>query len=452
MKSYKPKKTIKELNGFWWIPSDPDHQYFGNLKIDESGEIYLNIYGNSREDSEGYLDLNHKILYGICEDSTKVTLFSLHRSNGRSSDFFRSSIEYRYCLVGFHIQNFNEIKFNEIIVNISNLFGWFIDYEVQLIQKKKERFYVEDSLFEDEKKEILITAGNYESSSSVTRKIEIQRKGYLKFKYKKPEFYYDIFEELKLLSMFLSILAREAIYIQEVFVPYKDIKIPKRAKLYFNNQTYFKPITDRNIKNMHGRRIITDKFDSIMSTLFNIQESNKFIIEVLSDKYLRGPGNQRTEFFNIISAYESWHRNNITELDEGNIKTYEAILDSVEADKNLLNFIRSRSILFKGMSLPKRIDYLLKQDSWNLITDKKKFKNIITSTRNMIAHNLGKSKGSASFSEMIIIHNVLHVILEKLFLRFFPLPEEFINSHIQNHPVIERVIRQIYLNKDNIRF
>lgn len=452
MKPIKSNHPIQEYSGFWWIPNDPENQYFGNLKIDESGEIYLQIFGNSRSAREEYLDLDYNVLYGVCENNTKITVFNKYRSKGLSASFFTSSIEYRYCLIGFHIEGIHEIKFNEIHVNISDLFGWFVNFEIELLQQRKNRHFIEKELYQDSDRSISICAMNAESSSAKTRRIEIQRKGYLKIKYKHPAKYYEIFEELKLISMLMSILGRDATVVQEILIPYEENKIPKKAYYFVNNQTYFRPVVLRSFKNKHGRHIIADKFGDVFQEIYNLNESEKFILEVLSDKYLRSPGNERTEFFNIVSAYESWHRNNISETDDANVNIYHEIIDLVKENNDLKEWIGSRSILFKGMSLPKRLDYLMEQDEWVLISNQKKFKTIVSTTRNMIAHNLKKSKNSANFAEIIIIQNIIHSILEVLFLKSLKFPQGFISSHVQNHPIIERTILQIDANRNRIRF
>lgn len=452
MKPIESKHPIKEYNGFWWIPNDAENQYFGNLKIDESGEIFLQLFGNSRSRKEEYLYVNHNVMYGICEDGIKITVFYRRRSKGKSSAFYKSSNEYQYCLVGFHAEAYNRIEFDRIQVNFSGLIGWFIEYEFELISQDKERHYIENKLYADETRHISICARNAESSNTKTRRTEIQREEFLKIEYNKPAKYYEIFQELKQLSMLMTLLGREAVLVQEVSIPYKDNTIPKIAQLYINDQTYFRPLINREVNNKHGRSIISQEFQNILSRLYSLNESEYYILEVISDMYLRGPGNSRTDFFNIISAYESWHRNNIVETDDDNVKVYNQLKALTIGNGELSTWVGSKSNLLKGMSLPKRLDYLIEQDEWSLISDKKKFNKVVTETRNMIAHNLKNSKSAANFAEMRIVKNIVHSILEKLFLQSLNLPKEFIDLHTEKHPIVEQTILQIKANKGQIRF
>ncbi|PHI18194.1 hypothetical protein CEQ90_19235 [Lewinellaceae bacterium SD302] len=448
----KSKQPIKEYNGFWWIPGDNQNQFYGNLKIDENGEIYLQLFGNTLEEREEYLELNFNILYGVCEDDIEITIFNRYRSKGLASSFFSLKSEYRYCLIGYHASIENEISFKEIHVNISEMFGWFTNYEIQLIHQKKDRFYIEDELYTDNERKISICAVNEETWKSSGRNIIMQRKGYFKFVYENPKTYYDFFEEMKGISMLFSILSRDKILIQEILIPYMKSNIPKKALLYINNQTYFRPIVERNFKSKLGREILVSSIDKVFKKLYELDESDKFILEVLSDKYLRTPGNARSEFFNIVSAFESWHRHNISEIDEENVKIYDKIILELGNKKDLVDFVGSRSILFKGVSFPKRIKFLICKDRWGLIKNDKVFTKIVVSTRNMIAHNLKKSKYVANFGELIVVQNIIHSILELEFLKSFSLNDKFINIHMQNHPIIERTVLQITSNGEMIRF
>ncbi|NES07308.1 MAG: hypothetical protein F6K22_33660, partial [Okeania sp. SIO2F4] len=119
-------KSIENLEGFWWLPSEPDLKIAGILKFKNTEGIKLQLIGSFLNFSMvGKIPTNIPIILGIVHKEI-ITLCNSINSNSRRSAPGFASQEYtsELALIGRHFTNPDEILFNKARVRYSYLSDW----------------------------------------------------------------------------------------------------------------------------------------------------------------------------------------------------------------------------------------------------------------------------------------------------------------------------------------
>lgn len=116
-----------EYNGFWCLPSTPENEVPGTLKLSSSGRINLELMGSFPNRAEQNLRFHtHPIILGV----TKGKLITLHECSGTEPGFSMpgfGSQEYRArtAFIGAHFTEPSEMRFHKVSVEYSYLPDWY---------------------------------------------------------------------------------------------------------------------------------------------------------------------------------------------------------------------------------------------------------------------------------------------------------------------------------------
>jgi len=121
-----------ELKGEWYLPSDKDKRVNGSLIFESNDGANLELFGNF-DDAPFFPELREDdFILGLTNDSKLITLYKcfMTRSGGatlvkgQESGMPSSIYTVNYVLIGAHIENEDDLKFNKISCEIFNLDEW----------------------------------------------------------------------------------------------------------------------------------------------------------------------------------------------------------------------------------------------------------------------------------------------------------------------------------------
>jgi len=121
-----------ELNGFWFMPQDPNNKVAGTLHFTPNEKIVLELIG-SFEGSLAYIeamanrtDKAEDVIWGESSGGQRVTLLNCHTFGSLkfSCCFPMQNFTVQFCLNGAHLKNLSDSIFNKVTVRFPNLTKW----------------------------------------------------------------------------------------------------------------------------------------------------------------------------------------------------------------------------------------------------------------------------------------------------------------------------------------
>lgn len=118
-----------ELNGYWWLSSNPDKTIAGTLKFDTISGGSLNLLGSFQDLTKFGQVFDVDIILGFA-DGKKVTLYRCYATGSNMSLItggpvaLKSSFIVNIILLGHHFEKKEDIVFKNLSVNYSYLEDW----------------------------------------------------------------------------------------------------------------------------------------------------------------------------------------------------------------------------------------------------------------------------------------------------------------------------------------
>ena len=174
--------TTNEYTGYWWIPSFPDNQIPGSIKISEQNEITLELLGTlPRNDERLHSELldnkTYKIILGFTREGKLITIFQAncchwsHNYPGINSEIY----EINYFLMGVHYRKPEEMKFFKLSVRYSHLSIWTYLGGSKFLESFNNQFSENKDLSNFDLPELTArtTKGEVKIGVGITRHLEI---------------------------------------------------------------------------------------------------------------------------------------------------------------------------------------------------------------------------------------------------------------------------------------
>lgn len=130
-------KSDLYIEGYWWLPEDPENKIAGILHYKPEKELELKLFGDFGPDEDFILKYSNSersapdTIFGEDQDANMITLFVLSfgkRYRNFSSLFPLIHYKVRYCIKGAHISSKDENIFDQIEVELELLTHWINSY------------------------------------------------------------------------------------------------------------------------------------------------------------------------------------------------------------------------------------------------------------------------------------------------------------------------------------
>ncbi|MDX9973995.1 MAG: hypothetical protein RBU21_13505, partial [FCB group bacterium] len=123
-----------EKKGYWWLPSNPNHQVAGTLVFGDSTSSELELLGTLRDDFEALQAMGNwreehrpEIILGLCSEGVAYTLCNCLQSSGtfNTSSFLVETFRPTVVIEGKHFNSLNDIVFHHMTMRLSHLGDWY---------------------------------------------------------------------------------------------------------------------------------------------------------------------------------------------------------------------------------------------------------------------------------------------------------------------------------------
>jgi hypothetical protein len=94
----------KKLKGYWWLPSNPEREWFGNVSWRASESPEVKLYYRTVEEQTSSPPIEAESVLGLDEGGAPISLLRLGSSGGSRSGFL-SDRKYTagHLLTGIHV-------------------------------------------------------------------------------------------------------------------------------------------------------------------------------------------------------------------------------------------------------------------------------------------------------------------------------------------------------------
>lgn len=438
-----------KYKGFWETPNSKANHHYGELVIDKNNNILLTLFSKySEEEIEKEVYVRLSTLFGTTTDGKKITLSNAFSTKGRGSSVYKRIIKYKLCLIGEHREIEKEL-IDEFKVEYSNLLGFF-PVEDSNLNEKNSKNSIDKKIYSSAGLEISFNAWIKQSSNSNSSRIPTKKIAYFKIKKSEPIKIFKLINEVIYLQMLLVILSQRPVFVVKFYIPkleqrFKGVK--EESELYLNDNSYSTRKDSSKIEIINLWQQINQKLGEIISLWLINEENWRSILELTLNGVFNKPNNHTSQFLNIITAVESWHRINNDTYDEESLKNYEILKNQIQ-NKELKCWFSSRQMNLTLLSLPKRLKVMCEEDILNLFKDKKSFISKCVTQRNNIAHNLLEKRKPANYLEIYIMSLILKLLLEQSILRKLKINDEDIKQILFKSDTYKRLENVRYLNPE----
>jgi hypothetical protein len=442
------KKSMK-FKGFWTIPTDKSSRHYGELSISKTNNISLTLFSNySYSEIETKIGENISTLYGTTHDGTLLTVSSAYSKRGRGSGVYKRKIKYKYCLVGEH-RLINEESIDICKIELSNLLGLF-SIETLSLDLSDGRKTIIQKISSTKDFELDLIAGIKRYSSTASSKIPTSKYASLKMQRSKPVKLFELVKEVNYLQFLLSIITQGPVFILKFYIPKHKQRFKEyveESKLYIYNNPYSNRKTRHEIKTIRTRNSVKLNLNAIIAQWFENKSKWESIGELLLNGTFNNRSNETSNFLNIVTSIESWHRINNEKYDKDSLQNYE-LLKSQISNNVLKKWFSNKKNNVAFKSLPDRLREYCEKDQLNLIRDKQKFISKCVNQRNYIAHNLLEEEQPATYLEIYTMTLILRLLLEQLILFELNLDTKSIQYLLLNGETYKRLENVRNINKE----
>ena len=442
--------NTNEYTGYWWLPSLPDNQITGTIKITNENKITLELLGVLQKSGERlnifaneFLNnKSHEIILGLTIDGKLITICQANCCNSNYNFSGWSSEKYNiaYFLIGVHFSKLEEMKFFKALVKYSHLSMWTYLGNPEFLKSFNHQFFEEKNTSYSDlpeltaktaKGEIKIHIG--EATQSKMLNLEVTKKktstiGIYPLQELSFEEYYN--DYLYPLQNFLTLATNQQNLVTELILfshhgkkidyPYHDsseepIKVIARF-IYEkdNEENQVSPIIIFSLKD------IENEFSLYIQKWLNITDEIKHICNIYFGlKYNKSIGFTESYFLFMSQAVESYHRvkkNNLSIPLEAHQKRLKEIYDTIP--ENYLDWLKEKLAHSNELTLKDRLEQLItihKGIIQPFLHDENNINNFIKrvrNTRNYYTHYNQSLNGKyAQGSELFRLAQVLSFLL-----------------------------------------
>lgn len=324
-----------EITGEWFIPTNRETRIHGILSFDPIEGTELELYGSLSEDNFFPEFINQEIILGITSNSEQITLFSCNMTKsggttlvvGEESGKPSTTYSIRYLLVGLHVQNREDLMFNQISSELFNLGEWVgisgfkrtvnsmssEKYEIALEYKLPED--IEFEIDEDTKGKFNFIAKQsdftrYQKVVTINQRVEFQVTSTNEKSISELLKYIFTFQNFLTLALYkstypLSITLRGEKHKKD----YGNGELYRKTiKLYFSSRNFKineKPKIDLEMIFTYG--VIQSDFPSIIRNWFSKYELLEPAFDLVFEQFYNGNNFSVNTFLNLAQSAETFH-------------------------------------------------------------------------------------------------------------------------------------------------
>jgi hypothetical protein len=134
----------KKFKGYWWLPSDPQRQWFGNLRWRPSESPELDLYYRTVDEATGSPPLQAESVLGLDEGGTPISVLRLGASGGLRSGFL-SERNYNagHVLKGIHVTNRDGFRIHRLNASFQHLGAWLREEGFKAPSEQEDEFNIQ---------------------------------------------------------------------------------------------------------------------------------------------------------------------------------------------------------------------------------------------------------------------------------------------------------------------
>ncbi|MFW5983443.1 MAG: HEPN domain-containing protein [bacterium] len=407
-----------EMKGEWFVPSDKRNRVFGTLFFNSEGASKLELLGNFNNESIFPEFREDNIILGITNNSSLVTLYKCYTSNidgpklvkGQESGLPKIIYTVNYILIGVHIENEKDLKFDKISCEIFNFDEWvgISGFEYNPMNQKKHEITISYKLpdpiefpIDNKCKGRIKFVSNsprwsrYQKTIDITQRVELQIYSYDEEKSLSEMLeYYFKFQNFLILALYqntfpISIYLTSSKY-TEHFSNVKPVKT--KIQLYIstsNINRYTKPKFDLDM--LFSYQTIKEEFPSLIKSWYKKYNILAPAFNLLFEQFYKANQFNINTFLNLAQAAETFHArlNNSKKMPKEDYKKMKeeilAVTPSVYHE-----WLHEQFNFGNNLKLHDRLMDLLNKYSNKIIDkiigDKEKFIKEIKHSRNYYTH------------------------------------------------------------------
>jgi len=440
-----------DIKGEWFLPSDKNNRVFGTLNFNPNDGAYLELFGSF--DTDQFLPelRDDTFILGLTNDSKLVTLYKCFVTSsggaklvkGQESGLPSTIYKVNYVLVGAHIENGENLKFNRISCEIFNLDEWvgISGFERKPIDFKKLKNYeitVDYKLPEP----IIFTinkditgkfnfVSNYPGWSRYQKSISIDQRVELQIESKKEKNLRDMLSYVFRFQNFIILALYRDTYPTSIYLTskrhikdYGDGKPVKiKIQLFFsisNRKQPFKPKFD--LEMLFDYKRIRDEFTGIIKNWYSKYDLLEPAFNLLFEQFYNGNRFTENTFLNLAQAAETFHARlfNHTKMPRDDYKKMkEDILNATSSKYH--KWLNDQFSFGNNLYLHDRLSELVEKYSneiiKKIIDNKETFVKQVKHSRNYYTHYSSKGKKNAlKGKDLFYLTEKLKVLLVCAFL------------------------------------
>lgn len=414
-----------EIEGIWFLPSDPNQIVSGTLRFDTVGRIQLDTIG-----SLGGYDDDPNIILGTSTDGKKYTLLDtmLIGARDNSSGMSTRSYSIDHLIKNGHFKNLTDIQFDRLYCQYNLFEDWVGSSVFQVTESIKDNVleikYHQPDDFNFEVNESINGKITFSRTSFNRQRLQtlvnLEQQNYFELEFKDPVDLQTLMECQHKFQNFLTLATAENVFPEKVVVRNtRDTSLNEGLEVYFSPFGEKKNIVVSKIEKfmLFTFKDVKDKFSDIISSWYiKCNELEPVIFLLFNNLYNKGKFSPFS-FLGIIQALETFHRylnptpESVISKHEKRVKNISDSLTGI--DKGWIKY--KLKYAFEP-SLHDRLNEILDNYSTEIILqlldDREKFIRTVVNDRNFYTHydkRLEETK--MNMPELIRVTEILQLIL-----------------------------------------
>ncbi|MHA1451044.1 MAG: HEPN domain-containing protein [Candidatus Hodarchaeales archaeon] len=373
------------LDGYWWLPDNPDNEIQGQLVFTPLIDSYFELQGDFSEEITFLDKRNYPIILGMLSNGTSVTLENclLVNQNINFHGYPVLRFYVRRIYKGVHFDSVENICFKRVFVSFHNLNEWsdfkWLEIDKKYKPQKYSIQYTQPSPISFETDDYLISFMSGHSFNDTFSKFVIEQQTTISIESKKGQLPIGEFSQvIRYFQNFLTLAIGEPTSLIDIYghTDSSIIEIETKKEIHNKVDIYYSS-TGKDVvyKKIHkGEMLFTlqDVKDDISSMIMNWLEKGVSYAPVFNLYFstLYNPHlYSEIKFLSIIQAIETYHRRKFggkyQEDEEFHNNLYQDFVDVIPdgIDKSFRDSLRFGKLKYANeYSLRKRlrilIDYL----------------------------------------------------------------------------------------------
>lgn len=135
--------TAKNFKGYWWLPANPECQWFGNVRWRPGESPKLKLHYRTVDEATAAPPLQTESLFGLDEGGTPLSVLRLGSSGGVRSGFL-SEREYTagHIIKGIHVADRDKFRAHRFNLRLQYLGAWLREEGFQSLDPQETGFNI----------------------------------------------------------------------------------------------------------------------------------------------------------------------------------------------------------------------------------------------------------------------------------------------------------------------